>query len=72
MKSFLYIHIKTASFLFEKKRMIMKKEDRPKVMLLSPIFYERYADNTEILAKKNRPYLVLLVEYRSLKFAIPA
>lgn len=35
-------------------------------------FYERYADNTEILAKKNRPYLVLLVEYRSLKFAIPA
>ena len=49
----------------------MKKEEAPKVMLLSPIFYERYADNTEILAKKNRPYLVLLVEYRSLKFAIP-
>lgn len=71
MKSFLYIHIKTASFLFV-KRMIMKKENVPKVMLLSPVFYERYADNTEILAKKNRPYLVLLVEYRSLKFAIPA
>ena len=49
----------------------MKKEEAPKVMLLSPIFYVRYADNTEILTKKNRPYLVLLVEYRSLKFAIP-
>ena len=41
----------------------MKKEKMiPKVMLLSPLFYERYADNPEILVKQNRPYLVLLVE----------
>ena len=70
MKSFLYIHIKAASFFYHKKEN-MKKENMPKVMLLSPLFYERYADNTEILVKKNRPYLVLLVEYRSFRFAIP-
>ena len=64
MKSFLYIHIKAASFFYHKKEN-MKKENMPKVMLLSPLFYERYADITEILVKKNRPYLVLLVEYRS-------
>lgn len=39
--------------------------------MLSPQFYERNSKNTEILAKQNRPYLVLLLEYRGLKFAIP-
>lgn len=39
--------------------------------LLSPVFYDRNANNPEILSKQNRPYLVLLVDYRGLKFAIP-
>ena len=49
----------------------MNKPRTPQVRLLSPIFYERYSDNREILSKQNRPYLVLLVEYRGLNFAIP-
>ena len=49
----------------------MSKPKVPQVRLLSPLFYERYSDNREILSKQNRPYLVLLVEYRGLKFAIP-
>ena len=43
----------------------------PQIRLLSTLFYERYSDNPEILSKRNRPYLVLLVEYRGLRFAIP-
>lgn len=49
----------------------MGKPKTPQVRLLSILFYERYSDNREILSKQNRPYLVLLVEYRGLKFAIP-
>ena len=49
----------------------MSKPKVPQVRLLSPLFYERNSDNREILSKQNRPYLVLLVEYRGLKFAIP-
>ena len=35
------------------------------------IWKKKENSNCEILAKKNPTYLVLLVEYRSLKFAIP-
>ena len=49
----------------------MKATKTPQVRLLSAIFYERNSENHEILSKQNRPYLVLLVEYRGLKFAIP-
>ncbi|MBQ3719807.1 MAG: hypothetical protein II850_02265 [Fibrobacter sp.] len=49
----------------------MSKPKVPQVRLLSSLFYERNSDNREILSKQNRPYLVLLVEYRGLKFAIP-
>lgn len=49
----------------------MKEKIKPVMALLSQQFYERNERNTEILSKQNRPYLVLLVEYRGLKFAIP-
>jgi len=49
----------------------MKEKIKPVMVLLSQVFYERNAENKEILAKQNRPYLVLLLEYRGLKFAIP-
>lgn len=42
-----------------------------KLRLLSELFYERNAANHEILSKHNRPYLVLIVLYRGLTFAIP-
>ncbi|MCQ2106589.1 MAG: hypothetical protein MJZ26_12445 [Fibrobacter sp.] len=49
----------------------MKERIKPVMALLSSQFYERNKENTEILSKQNRPYLVLLIEYRGLKFAIP-
>ncbi len=49
----------------------MSTTKTPQIRLLSTLFYERYSNNEEILSKQNRPYLVLLVEYRSLRFAIP-
>ena len=49
----------------------MKEKIKPVTVLLSASFYERNSANTEILAKGNRPYLVLVVMYRGLKFAIP-
>lgn len=49
----------------------MNKSKVPQIRLLSSLFYERYSVNREILSKQNRPYLVLLIEYRGLKFAIP-
>ena len=42
-----------------------------KLRLLSELFYERNAADQEILSKHNRPYLVLIVLYRGLTFAIP-
>ena len=49
----------------------MSTAKEPKIRLLSTLFYERYSNNPEILSKQNRPYLVLLVEYRGLHSAIP-
>ena len=49
----------------------MSSTKEPQIRLLSTLFYERYSNNSEILSKQNRPYLVLLVEYRGLRFAIP-
>ena len=49
----------------------MIEKIKPVMALLSSQFYEHNRENTEILSKQNRPYLVLLVEYRGLKFAIP-
>lgn len=38
---------------------------------LSDIFYNKYQDCSEILIKKNRPYIILIIEIDNLKFAIP-
>ena len=54
-----------------KKGFTMSTAKEPLIRLLSTLFYERYSNNPEILSKQNRPYLVLLVEYRGLRFAIP-
>jgi protein AbiQ len=38
---------------------------------LSPAFYAKYKDCTEILIKQQRPYYVLLLEINTVRYAIP-
>lgn len=38
---------------------------------LSDYFYEKYKNCHEILIKENRPYIILIIELKNIKFAIP-
>ena len=42
-----------------------------KIKFLSKKFYEEFKNYKEILQKENRPYLVLVVEYDGIDYAIP-
>lgn len=42
-----------------------------KIKFLSESFYEEFKDCREILKKKNRPYLVFIIECEGIDYAIP-